>query len=351
MRILLAALGLVLVLLAAFVGDLLVRAGEFTTLVPLVEGECRSVPGVPGAEDVVVDRERGVALLASVDRRARSAGGDPAGAIHAYDLTSASAAPVDLTAGFAAGRPFQPLGMSLYRARGGAETLFVINRRADGQSIELFALRDGRLDHRETISTEGVGGLNDLQAVGERSFYATQDHGAQGGIARLVEDYTRRPWARVLFYDGHEYREAAGGLKYANGIALSGNGRTLFVAATTGKTVRVYDREPGSETLRFRRDVEVPFGPDNLDVGPEGDVWVAGHPKLLTYTRYAAGALPLAPSMVLRIIDPASQEARVEPVLVDHGALLSSSSVAAVYRNLFVVGSVYDDHVLVCRRS
>lgn len=347
MRVLLAGLGLLLVLLAAFVVDLLIAAGEFATLVPLREASCRRLAGVPGAEDVVIDREQGLALLASVDRRR----GAESGAILGYDLESTSATPVDLTADFAARRAFQPLGMSLYRSPRGDVELFVINRRADGQTIEIFALRDRRLAHRETLSTEGVGGLNDLQAVGERSFYATQDHGAESGIARLVEDYTRRPWARVLFHDGHEYREAAGGLAYANGIALSPDGRTLYVAATTGKVVRVFDRDSAAETLSFRRDLPLSFGPDNLDVGPEGDLWVAGHPKLLSYTRYAAGALPLSPSLVVRIVDPASPAARVEPILVDSGALLSSSSVAAVYRDLFVVGSVLDDHVLVCRRS
>ncbi|MGI9592402.1 MAG: hypothetical protein ACR2P8_13610, partial [Myxococcota bacterium] len=64
MRVLFAVLGLVVVLLAAFFADLFVRAGELATLVPRVEGECRRVPGVPGAEDVVVDRKRGLALLA-----------------------------------------------------------------------------------------------------------------------------------------------------------------------------------------------------------------------------------------------------------------------------------------------
>ena len=47
--------------------------------------------------------------------------------------------------------------------------------------------------------------------------YVTNDHRYPPGAMRSVEEYLRRPWANVVMWDGHSFREAAGGIQLANG--------------------------------------------------------------------------------------------------------------------------------------
>ena len=45
-------------------------AGEFRSVDKLHPGECRKIPGVPGAEDITLHPDWEVALVSSFDRRA-----------------------------------------------------------------------------------------------------------------------------------------------------------------------------------------------------------------------------------------------------------------------------------------
>jgi len=96
------------------------------------------------------------------------------------------------------------------------------------KAIEIFLLQDDLLVHQKTVAAPALVSPNDLVAVGPDRFYVTNDHRYPGGFKRLVEEYTRRSWSNVLFYNGSEFVEAASGLGYANGINVSANGRISF---------------------------------------------------------------------------------------------------------------------------
>lgn len=87
---------------------------------------------------------------------------------------------------------------------------------------------------------------------------------------------------RVLAYDpvGASTRVVAHGFLFANGIALSSDGRTLFVAETGRYRIwaldsgaRDLDVRSGSEQARVLLD-NLPGYPDNLMRGREGRIWV-----------------------------------------------------------------------------
>src|SRR5213079_2046475 len=61
-------------------------AGEFKRLEPHFAGECATVTGAIGTEDIVIHHGAGVAFVSSTDRRAAMAGRAPHGAIYLYDL-------------------------------------------------------------------------------------------------------------------------------------------------------------------------------------------------------------------------------------------------------------------------
>jgi arylesterase/paraoxonase len=93
---------------------------------------------------------------------------------------------------------------------------------------------------------------------------------------------------------------------------------------------------------------------DNLDVDEEGNIWVAGHPKLLTYVKHSKEPDHRAPSQVLRLVpesgsDDGETTFRVEEVYLDAGDELSASSIAARHESRLLIGAVFGDHFLDCQ--
>jgi arylesterase/paraoxonase len=343
-----AALVIVLAVVGGWVVWLLDAAGQFRTLAPHFDGTCTAVPDVVGAEDVTIDLRTGIAYLSACDRRALAAGGPARGAIYAYDLEAASARPVNLTPD--AGPDFRPHGISLYVAPDGTRTLFVIDHGGGHNAIEVYDVGADRLAHRMTLADPLLVAPNDLVAVTPTQVYVTNDHRHPGGWLRTVEDYFRRPWADVVLWDGHRFREAAGGIRLANGINVSADGRTLYVAATIGGTIRVYDRDPPTGRLTFRGEIPLDSGGDNIEMDADGSLWVGAHPQLLTLVRYMSGSSLYAPSQILHVT-PHLGAPQVHEVYLNLGEQLSAASVAAVRGKRLLIGAIADAKFLDCRMN
>jgi arylesterase/paraoxonase len=334
-----------------FLGD----AGVFAEIEPHFDGDCRAVAGAVGAEDIVVDRERRVAYLSSFDRRAAARGEAVEGAIFAFDLTGPNAEPVPLATGF--GGELRPHGISLWQEEGEAGgRLFVVNHPEGGHTIEIFAVRGDRLEHVETIRDELLVSPNDVAAVGPRQFYVTNDHGNRTPLGRTIEDYGRLRRSNVVHYDGERARVVADGIAYANGVNVSPAGDEVYVAATTGRAILRYDRDPSTGELALAERIDVGTGVDNIDVDRHGNLWVAAHPQLLRFVAHAGDAAERSPSQVLWLealprqggVGPAG-ERFLETYLGDGGEL-SGSSVAVAVGSRLLIGSVFEQHFLLCQR-
>ncbi len=337
---------LVIVVLAGgwLVYDLLKDAGQFKKIEPHFEGSIQKVEGVVGAEDITVHRPSGLAFISSDDRRAGWSG---KGALYLYDLNAEAPQPVELTRGF--DQPFHPHGISLYQLDSVTVRLFVVNHRdAATTTVEIFDWASDSLSHRQTIAHDRLRFANDLAAVGARSFYVTSDHGNTSALGRTLEEYLRLARAYVLYYDGSQFTRVAGGIKYANGINLSADGREVYVAATTSGKIHVYDRDLETGTLTERTSLELGTGVDNIELDGEGNLWVGAHPKLLTFVEHAKDAQKPSPSQVLKITLFPNDTFQFQEVFLDDGTRLSGSSVAAVYGNKMLIGTVFDPHFLVC---
>ena len=69
---------------------------------------------------------------------------------------------------------------------------------------------------------------------------------------------------------------------FPNGINVSPDGKSLYVASTTGREIRVYDRDPASEALAVPAEaMPVGSGADNIEIDEHGNLWLGAHPKLL----------------------------------------------------------------------
>ncbi len=321
-------------------------AGVFATIEPVSELACRSVSGAPGAEDIVFDRTTGVAYISSFDRRA-AARGAVRGAIYAFSPSSA-AAPRDITPPQPA--DFQPHGLSLYYAPDGTKSLFVVNHPGGtGQAVEIFDLRpDGTLVHRRTVADPAFVSLNDVQAVGRDRFYVTNDHGIRKASWRLIEDYALLPLASVVYFDGVAGRVVAKGLTYANGIALSQDRTTLYVAETTGRSLKIFQRDVPSGNLRLTASIFAGFGLDNIDIDAGGTVWITGHPKLFAFLAHAADAGKRSPTRVVRLVSDDHGQMHFQTVYLEPGAILSGGSIAARRQDRLLIGSVFEPVFLMC---
>ena len=333
-------------------GGLIVKtyydAGEFKEIDPHFNTECKAIFGVLSSEDITIDPKTGFAFISSADRRTQwsSSSHVRKGAIYGLDLKARDPELVNLTADFA--EEFNPHGIGLW-LEGNEKSLFVVNHRQDGHFVEIFDFKDNRLIHRESVQGSLMHSPNDVIPVGPRTFYVTNDHGNSSDLGRVVEEYLQLARSLVLYYDGDDFRIVAEGLAYANGINLSPDGKTVYVAATVGQEVCVYDRDRGTEDLKLRHTIELGTGPDNIEVDERNNLWIGCHPKLLTFVKYSKDPEELSPSQVLKVTVQKPGLYTVDEIYLNSGEPLSGSSVAAVFGDTMLIGSVFDTRLLLCK--
>lgn len=333
-------------------------AGEFRVVDNYYPGQCRQVPGLPGSEDITIHPSGSFAYISSDDRRAVMAGTPSPGKIFRYPLDVAGSA-INMTPD--ADIHFRPHGISLYVDDAGRETLFVVNHPGESlfgapaagyngpaHTVEIFDVQGAVLQHRRTVAGELILSPNDVVGIDHERFYISNDHGAEPGFLRQLEDYLRLPWANIVFFDGETLSEVADGLSYANGINISPDGNSLYVAEVSRGRIQEYERDISSGDLNHRRTIDVGFGVDNIEVDPvTGDLWIGGHAKLLTFVRHTADPLEPSPSQAAQV-KLAENDYRVRMVFSDDGRLISGVSVAAGYEGRLLLGSVFEDHIIDC---
>ncbi len=337
---------ILILIIAGWVLKLVWDAGQFKSLEPHFAGNCRQIPGVVGPEDITIHPETGIAYISSSDRRAAAKGMPAAGAIYSYNTNLEAAKAELLTRG--PGKDFGPHGISLLVSETGNDYLFVVNHVENRHSIEVFELVDNELEHRKTYLDPLLVSPNDIVAVAADKFYVTNDHGYPGGIKQKLEDYLKLARSGIVYFDGNRFANAASGYRYANGINISPDGKTVYMAATTGKSVVVFDRNPVSGDLTETFSIDMNTGVDNIELDLEGNLWIASHPKLLSFVAHVGDPKKKSPSQVLRVSVAGKQDSEFKEVYLNMGEELSGSSVAAVRGNRMFVGAVFDPFILDC---
>ncbi|MEO0613623.1 MAG: SMP-30/gluconolactonase/LRE family protein [Pseudomonadota bacterium] len=333
-------------------GLLTVRSfNHFDQVTSRFDGQCKSVAGIAGPEDIQIDFRTGFAFVSSFDRRGALAKGakttDLRGAVHRFDLAN----PLDdrswrdLTGGVPA--RFQPLGLHLYRDENGAR-LFVVN--AAQKSVELYDVHtDGTLTHLEQFTERRLSSPNDVVAVGPRAFYVTNDNNAtRGTVKSNINFLFRRGTGKVLYFNGISWHEAATNIQYANGLAVNRAGDRLYVGETAGESLIDYRRDPQTGYLKLHRRIGVNAAVDNINIDEEGQLWIGAHPRPLALLRHQRDQSALAPSSVFRF-DEATDS--LSEIYADDGSVLSGSSSAARLGSSLVIGALFEEKFLICRMA
>ncbi len=333
----------VLVFILYFTYSISLNSGMLDDITVPSNPACSALAVSPGTEDVTIDKATGMVFVSADNRRSTMVSPVGANGIYAFDLTNpATLSRVSLDAP----KDFHPHGISLWAGETG-KRLFVINHRSTGEnSVEIFSVgATGMLSHLKSVMLDAVHSPNDVHAVGPEAFYFTNDKGYKTGLMNKLEAYLALPFASVAYYDGIEVRKVVTGLRYANGINQSLDGKHIYVSEILPRTVTVFRRDAVDGSLDKLRVLDVNSGPDNIEVDSEGNLWVAGHQNLFTFLGHASDASKPSPSHVMKL-DPTSGLSK--DIYYDSGETISASSVGAVHEQTLIVGAVFDGHILIC---
>jgi len=345
----LAVIGILVLVVGALTAWLLGRGGAFKTIEPHFAGNCEALPLEGSGEDILVDRERGFAYLSLMDRKSVVQGKEVQGTVARIDLNATPLVAVPALATKPA--ELRPHGLSLWIGPDGRRRLFVINhgrkRGVDPEAVEIFdETAPGEYVHATTVRGPELFSPNDLVAVGPEQFYVANDKALGGGLAAGLQQAGIGA-SPLSYFDGQAGRYALEDIASGGGINASADHRTLYVAETAGKRVRVLARADDGGVTEVRR-IPMDTSPDNIDVAADGSLWVTGHANTLALIRHFISGSP-APSQVWRV-DPTGATAP-EEIYLDDGTNLSAGSVGATYGDLLLVGSITERKIQVCRRA
>lgn len=332
--------GITLSVFVARSGMMTERGADQVTACTAIDGQGKS------GEDILIDRERSLALVSWLDRRGGVAGPPTFGTVGRIDLTAVE--PVITSAVVADPPEFRPHGMSLFVGPEGQRTLFVISHPpGKPHHVEVFeANAEGLYEHKQTIADPLLVRPNDIQAVGPRQFYIANDSGAVNGLGRMREMVFGASLAAITYYDGTKFSVAADGLASPGGINASPDLATIYVAETQGHAVSYWSRDVATGALSRSGEAPLPSLPDNIDVAADGALWVTAHANAVALVQQFADATKVAPTQVLRIPPGSTTAAQV---FFNKGDLLSAGSVAATLDDKMLVGSITDKKVLLCK--
>lgn len=339
--------GVVIIAVGLVVSVFVVRSGMLVDRGPDVITTCSVIDGQgKSGEDILIDRERNVALVSWLDRRGQVTGNPTPGTVGRIDLNAAE--PKIEPATVADPPEFRTHGMSLFIGPDGQRILFVISHPiGKPHRVEVFeANAEGLYEHKQTIEDPLLVRPNDIAAVGPRQFYIANDSGGKTGLEKMRETVFGAAIAQITYYDGAKFSVAYDGVASPGGINASPDLSTIYVAETQGHKVTSFKRDATTGALTKTGEVDLNSLPDNIDVADDGALWVASHSNAIALVRQFADETKVAPTQIFRIT--ASEKMDAKQVFFNTGDLLSAGSVAAVSNGKMLLGSITDRKVLLC---
>lgn len=333
MKIIKIVLGVLLALIALNVVGLWAFL-RFSGDAPHFAGTCETLNLDESAEDILVDRERGLAYLSLIDRRSLADGNPAQGWVGRLDLDGDSRT-VEPALIDPPGH-FRPHGMSLWVDAAGQRTLVVINhpveRGVEPEHVELFREETpGRFRHVRTFTDPLIASPNDLVAVGAEQFYVAND-----SMSELT---------KLIYVDGGDARAVADDIASGGGINASADGRYLYVAETQGQSIRVMRRDPADGSVESVETIAIGTAPDNVDVAADGSLWIGAHSNIVALVMHFIMGTD-APSQVLRV--DVENGGSIDEIYLNRGEEISASSVGATYGDKLLIGSITARRILIC---
>ncbi|MFT4565931.1 MAG: arylesterase/paraoxonase [Saprospiraceae bacterium] len=350
---------LIVGLLLSFVIYTMSSTGYFRSIEGSFEKRLISKVKVKGPEDIVISREDAFLIISSDDRVGhRDKVLDTTCGLYLYDLNNKSLELLDVKMD----HELHPHGIDMMRIDSGLYRLLVINHVLEEGTdyaiaatnihhyIEEFKLEGRVLTHIRSYQDSNIKSPNDVCILDETQFYFTNDHGSDTDMGLLGEDYLGWRRSGVVFYDGTQYKEVAGDIAYANGIAADQERNLLYVASPRDMLIKVFTMDRKGN-LDFIEDIPCGTGVDNIELDLEGNLMVGCHPSLLHFSAYALGKNEMAPSEIIKIEYRTKSDYIINQLAEDDGAIMSAATVAIPYENRLYLGNVMDNHMVVLQNK
>ena len=320
---------------------------------PLPAPACVKVHGMPGPEDVALNRSKKWLYVSSHNRRHAEENGK----LFALDLSKPDAELKPVALNLQYPPHFKPHGMSLVELSGGKERLYVISHPLqDGESemhtIEVFEGAGLNFTHVQTLKSPLLVSPNDLHATPDGRVFVSNDHAVAKGFKRAWDNLMRNKTSRLTYYDGKAWSFIGRPVAFGNGVLVKkeGDKEYLYRSAFFENAVVKYEivkSDQGLTELQEVARINVEHGPDNLELDEQGNMLVAVHPSLFRFLMHATSAPQKSPSQVMKI-NLANQQ--VEKIYVDDGGEISAASTAVVQDKRLIISQVFEDFLLVCPR-
>lgn len=337
------------ILLLILVFKTLYIGGVFKSIVDYNKGKTEFVfTNMAGTEDIAYDSKQNFLYISSSNRwSAMLKHQKPLDGIYALNLNdSLNTIPKKMLTTYSG--EFHPHGISIIQ-QDSSTYIFVVNHNDKGSFVEKFILKNGTLMHLKSYKNDLMFSPNDIAAITDSTFYVTNDHGNQPGLKQTLENYLQLPKSYVLYFNGQIYKKVIEGLKYANGINISADKNEVYVATSTGQKFYIYKRE-SSGTLTLQHYINTHTGIDNITIeAKNGNIWVAGHPKLLQFTNHAKDSTKISPSEVIKIYKMPNGIYKQDQIYLNDGSEISGTSVAYKFNNYVFVGDVFQHKLLIVK--
>lgn len=245
-------------------------------------------------------------------------------------------------------REFSPHGIDLIRRKDGALALLAVNH-AGRESVEFFeVLADGaQVAWRGCVVAPAQGWWNEVAAAPDGGFYASHMLPRRGGPAQLLELFRAAVLHRatghvVRWTPGSGFTQVKGSeVVFANGIALSPDGASLWLNSSLGDGLRRISLWSGE----LEAHVDLP-ALDNAAWGSDGRLYVASLRAPLLEVQACNslehGSCPAGFEIVA--VDP--QTLAHEVVYHGEGAPMGGGTVGLRVGDELFIGSFAGDRVL-----
>lgn len=313
---------------------------------------------VPGTDWFAVSSDTPGAPLQFIDARS--------GRRRPVALPFEVAPPAATRRGAAAGAPNCPGPPTHWRAGGndlkrvaGRLRLAVLNRVEPGspvhdgdERVELFEVTPGRDGPAARwvgcVPIDARWALNDIALAPDGALYGS--HQFDRPASPEAAAATRQKWLAgeptgyaVAWSPAAGWQRVAGtDVSFANGIAVSSDGRRLAVAGTYSSALLLVERRSGAV-----RRVPLPHTPDNVTALPQGRFLSAGHtgvPVTGVDPCRDPKAVPCGFPFAIAEVDP---DAQVHLRFSHDGSRIPGASVAAPHDGRLYLGSFFGDRITV----
>lgn len=323
----------------------LLGQGQFKQL-NFIDLPCKNIRKIPGAEDLALNK-KGFLFLASQDRQSPIYEQIwPQGSIFGIPLEDSKAKAIDLkNSSFPS--EFHPRALGIFENSEGT-SLFVVNYRKNGFTIEVFGWKDNILSHQKTITSPLFIQPSGIAVISHKQFYILNEYGLYTTLGHAIEDLLQLKKSHMLYFDGKSMRKTKYHFRQAFGITFNPQMNALFVSDQADKSIHRVDLEKGTQ----EKVLSLPSHPAHLNWDASTQkIWLAAHPKLIQLKSHSLDprAVP-SPTQVIAIsYEEKSSIFRTNEVMTSINSKVSGGTSVLPWKSEILIGAAFENGIARCR--